>query len=292
MRAIPAVAVAAIVLAGEARPAAWGLEVHRLLTVRALDALPPPPRTVRRRQARIHSRALGQSQSLARRRPAWRARSGGRESFSRHRRSRRAGAVHERAPGVGSLRRALRRQSGQPDGPVALARRGYRRPARKAFRSIGCSPYAADNARYLIAVLAHYLADAHQPFHAVMNYDGQLTNQRGIHARFETELVMRNWQSLKLAPVRITSGPKHPRSRFRPSSKAPRSCRTSSPPIAALLPGAISMTMRTSRRCCRGRAAVLEARLQRIGERARERRGLGVEARGRKPNLTEVRRAR
>lgn len=32
-------------------------------------------------------------------------------------------------------------------------------------------------------------ADLTQPLHTVINYDGQLTNQQGIHARFETELV-------------------------------------------------------------------------------------------------------
>ena len=30
-------------------------------------------------------------------------------------------------------------------------------------------------------MIAHYTADAHQPFHAVLNYDGQLTGQWGIH---------------------------------------------------------------------------------------------------------------
>jgi alkylated DNA nucleotide flippase Atl1 len=63
--------------------------------------------------------------------------------------------------------------------------------------------YAADNARYLTAVLAHYVEDAHVPFHAVVNYDGQLTGQRGIHSRFETEAVMRSIRTLKLGPVTI-----------------------------------------------------------------------------------------
>lgn len=73
------------------------------------------------------------------------------------------------------------------------------------FRDIakGTSPYAADNARYLTAVLAHYIQDAHQPFHAVANYDGQLTNQRGIHSRFETELVLRNLGAISWTPVAI-----------------------------------------------------------------------------------------
>ena len=73
------------------------------------------------------------------------------------------------------------------------------------FRDIGkgTPAYAADNARYLTAVLAHYVEDAHVPLHAVVNYDGQLTGQRGIHSRFETEAVLRNVRTLKLTPVTI-----------------------------------------------------------------------------------------
>ena len=63
--------------------------------------------------------------------------------------------------------------------------------------------YAPDNAAYLSAVLAHYIQDAHVPFHAVTAYDGQATNQRGIHSRFETELVMRYKSTFKPAPVTI-----------------------------------------------------------------------------------------
>jgi hypothetical protein len=36
---------------------------------------------------------------------------------------------------------------------------------------------------------AHYACDLTQPLHTVLNYDGQLTRQAGIHARFETTLV-------------------------------------------------------------------------------------------------------
>jgi len=63
--------------------------------------------------------------------------------------------------------------------------------------------YAADNARYLVAVLSHYVEDAHVPFHAVVSYDGQATNQRGIHSRFESDLVLRNQSTLHIAPVAI-----------------------------------------------------------------------------------------
>ena len=61
--------------------------------------------------------------------------------------------------------------------------------------------YGQGNAVYLTAVLAHYVADAHQPFHAVLNYDGQLTNQQGIHARFEDELPTRYAPRLTYEPA-------------------------------------------------------------------------------------------
>ncbi len=68
----------------------------------------------------------------------------------------------------------------------------------------GTPVYAGDNARYLSAVLAHYIEDGHVPFHAVVASDGQATNQRGIHSRFEDALVMRNLKNFTLAPVMIT----------------------------------------------------------------------------------------
>ena len=64
-------------------------------------------------------------------------------------------------------------------------------------------PYAESDARYLAAVLAHYIEDCFQPLHAVGNYDGQLTNQRGIHARFEGQAPRRFWSTLRHDPVRI-----------------------------------------------------------------------------------------
>ncbi|WP_460694205.1 zinc dependent phospholipase C family protein [Mucilaginibacter puniceus] len=38
------------------------------------------------------------------------------------------------------------------------------------------------------ANLGHYIADAHVPLHLTQNYDGQLSNQTGIHALFETRI--------------------------------------------------------------------------------------------------------
>mgnify|MGYP000530712034 CR=1 FL=1 len=40
----------------------------------------------------------------------------------------------------------------------------------------------------LSADLGHYIADAHVPLHATENYNGQLTNQKGIHGLWESRL--------------------------------------------------------------------------------------------------------
>jgi hypothetical protein len=75
----------------------------------------------------------------------------------------------------------------------------------RAFAEVqkGTNQYALDNLKYHAAVLAHYVADAHVPFHAILNYDGQLTNQHGIHARFESELVRRFRSRITVRPVPI-----------------------------------------------------------------------------------------
>jgi Zinc dependent phospholipase C len=62
------------------------------------------------------------------------------------------------------------------------------------------TPYARDDIKLFSAVVAHYVADAFQPFHAALNYDGQLTGQQGIHARFETELFERYHEKIHAAP--------------------------------------------------------------------------------------------
>ena len=73
---------------------------------------------------------------------------------------------------------------------------------RRAFESVNRpNSYAVDDIVLFSAVLAHYIGDAHVPLHSVVNYDGQLTNQRGIHSRWESELFDRNRASLKIAPA-------------------------------------------------------------------------------------------
>lgn len=48
--------------------------------------------------------------------------------------------------------------------------------------------YAAD--------LGHYAADGHQPMHSIMNYNGQMTGQKGIHGRYEITMVDSNLKAI------------------------------------------------------------------------------------------------
>ncbi|PYR68570.1 MAG: hypothetical protein DMF88_08970 [Acidobacteria bacterium] len=53
------------------------------------------------------------------------------------------------------------------------------------------------------AWLAHYVSDAHVPLHGVANYDGQLSQQWGIHARWESAMFERYMSRLTIAPKAI-----------------------------------------------------------------------------------------
>lgn len=43
-----------------------------------------------------------------------------------------------------------------------------------------------DSILYYAADLGHYIADAHVPLHTSLNYDGQLTGQKGLHSLWES----------------------------------------------------------------------------------------------------------
>ena len=74
-------------------------------------------------------------------------------------------------------------------------------------QKIGTHPYSLDDIQLFSAVLSHYVSDGHVPFHAVKNYDGQLTNQHGIHSRFETEAVLRYQAQLMIRPAPLVPVP-------------------------------------------------------------------------------------
>lgn len=74
----------------------------------------------------------------------------------------------------------------------------------REFESLNRKPapgYAVDNIVLYSAVLAHYVSDAHVPLHSVVNHDGHLTGQEGLHSRWETELFDRTRARLKVSPA-------------------------------------------------------------------------------------------
>jgi hypothetical protein len=54
----------------------------------------------------------------------------------------------------------------------------------KAFKQLNWH-----SAMMLAADLGHYVGDGHQPLHCTENYDGGMTNQSGVHSRYETSVV-------------------------------------------------------------------------------------------------------
>ena len=72
---------------------------------------------------------------------------------------------------------------------------------RRAFEGFSKgNAYGTTDTVLFAAVASHYIQDAHQPFHATNNYNGQLTGNDGIHARFERDLIERFETRLTVNP--------------------------------------------------------------------------------------------
>jgi len=54
------------------------------------------------------------------------------------------------------------------------------------------------------ADLGHYVGDLHSPLHLTVNFNGQLTEQQGIHARHESQMTARHLGELEPAPGTVS----------------------------------------------------------------------------------------
>jgi hypothetical protein len=73
---------------------------------------------------------------------------------------------------------------------------------RRAFEGFARqAPYATSDVALFAPVTGHYIQDAFQPLHATNNYDGQLSGNNGVHARFERDLIERFESRLTLTPA-------------------------------------------------------------------------------------------
>ena len=75
----------------------------------------------------------------------------------------------------------------------------------RGFQALPNGQYAYSDIRFLSAIIGHYVADANMPLHAVLNHNGQLSGQIGIHNRWEDELFLRYQKQLAIKPGPLVS---------------------------------------------------------------------------------------
>jgi len=198
--AAAAVAVTILLLGSSPSPSAWGLDVHRFITDRAIDLLPDAIRPFyQKHRAFIVERSIDPD--------LWRT-AGWDEEPPRHFVDLDAYGRPPFAELPREYDRAVERYGREfveRNGTLPWRASEIHGQLRRNFelQKKGVPGYSLENIKFYSAILAHYVEDGHVPFHAVLNYDGQLTGQHGIHSRFETELVLRNVKDLRLAPPPI-----------------------------------------------------------------------------------------
>ena len=175
---------------------AWGFETHRFIVSRAIDLLPPEIRPFfEANRSFIVERAIDPD--------LWRV-AGFTDEPPRHFLDMDAYGAYPFKELPRDYDAAVRKY-----GTEMLARNGLL-PWRtseiagnlmRGFQAVSKNgAYAYSDIRFFSAIIGHYTADAHVPLHAVVNYDGQLTGQRGVHNRFEEELFVRYKDRLSFAP--------------------------------------------------------------------------------------------
>lgn len=174
----------------------WGFSAHRLVNRRAAASLPPPLRDL----------FLANVEYLAEHSidpDLWRA--GGQESEGpNHFLDMDAFGAYPFAeiPHVEAEHLARNGKDARDKGRLPWRVAEVYRELVAAFR-------AKDPSKALerAAILGHYVGDAHVPLHAVLNYDGKLTKQDGIHGRWESGLVERFARQIERELLPPAAGP-------------------------------------------------------------------------------------
>ena len=198
MRNMAVLALLVLVLAS-ARPApvaAWGFGGHRFITDRAIDLLPPELRPFfQKYRVTIVEHAID---------PDTYRTVGFQEETPRHFLDMDAYGPFPFRDLPHDYQEAVRQRGADfvlKNGTVPWRAEEIYNQLRDAFKQLPTAPFARDNVKLFSSVLSHYVGDSFQPFHATLNYDGQLTNQQGIHARFETELFDRYQDKFRITPA-------------------------------------------------------------------------------------------
>ena len=201
MKRVAAVAVA-LLLASAPRAQAWGFEAHKFIMERAIALLPQELRPLfERHRATLIERSIDPD--------TWRSAGFAYQEDSNHFVDLDwqgfgpypfNGLPRDYTAAIAKFGETRIRETGTL--PWALeARYGALRRAFEDYARRGA--FGQNDIIFFSAWLAHYVSDAHVPFHAVFNHDGQLTGQNGIHARFESTMFERYRDRLTIAPKPI-----------------------------------------------------------------------------------------
>ena len=197
MRRHSAVAILiAILLVVPAPAAAWGFEAHKFIMSRAISLLPAQIRPFfEANRAFVVERAIDPD--------LWRT-AGWEEEHPRHFVDMDAYGPHPFKDLPHDFDEAVQKHGRDfvlKNGTLPWRTEEIYRKLVEAFTQK--AGYSRDNIKFFSAVIGHYVGDAHVPFHAALNYDGQLTQQWGIHSRFESELFERYRSRLRVLPKPI-----------------------------------------------------------------------------------------
>lgn len=187
-----------VLLAAPVPARAWGFDAHRFIADRAIDLLPAALKPLfEKRRAFIAERAIDPD--------LWRT-AGWEQEPSNH-------FLDFDHPAFGpypfeglprdydAAVQAFGREFVAQQGLLPWRVQEFYGKLQRAFESLNHRPVpgqALNDIVYYSAILGHYVSDAHVPLHAVVNYDGKLTGQQGVHFRWEADLFDRNQARLKI----------------------------------------------------------------------------------------------
>jgi hypothetical protein len=187
-----------LVLVRPAPAAAWGFEAHRLVMDRAIALLPDALRPMfEKHRALVVERAIDPD--------TWRTAGFDQETpnhfldidWSGYGKYPFTDLPRDYTAAVAKFGRDRVNQNGT----VPWRAEEYFGNLRRAFESYNRrGAYGSFDIMFFAATLGHYISDAHVPFHAVENYDGQMSNQHGIHTRYEAIMFERYRSQLTIAP--------------------------------------------------------------------------------------------
>ena len=200
MRQAAAAVLACAIVFAPADVFAWGFEAHRYILSRAISLLPPEIRPFfEAERAFVVERSIDPD--------LWRT-AGWEEEAPRHFVDMDAYGPHPFKDLPHDFDEAVKRYGREfvlKNGTLPWRTEEIYRKLVEAFQQK--AGYSRDNIKFFSAVVGHYVGDAHVPFHAALNYDGQLTQQWGIHSRFEAELFDRSRARLRVHPKPVTAVP-------------------------------------------------------------------------------------